>query len=93
MEKVSHIGRLINIVKRTISLKLISSLNPIPIETPAGIFFFNEIDRLIQKLIWKCNRIAKKHLEKEEPRGAVLRWQRNRMGRPLSPSQIHRKII
>ena len=40
MEKISHIGRLINIVKRTISLKLISSLNPIPIETPAGIFFF-----------------------------------------------------
>ena len=25
--------------------------------------------------------------------GGVLRWQRNRMGRPLSPPQIHRKII
>ena len=24
--------------------------------------------------------------------GAVLRWQRNRMGRPLSPPHIHRKI-
>ena len=24
---------------------------------------------------------------------AVLRWQRNRMGRPLSPSQIHEKNI
>ena len=26
-------------------------------------------------------------------REAVLRWQRNRMGRPLSPSQIHQKNI
>ena len=26
-------------------------------------------------------------------RGAVLRWQRNRTGRPLSPSQIHQKNI
>ena len=26
-------------------------------------------------------------------RGTVLRWQRNRTGRPLSPQQIHRKII
>ena len=26
-------------------------------------------------------------------RGAVLRWWRNRMGRPLSPSQIHQKNI
>ena len=26
-------------------------------------------------------------------RGAVLRWQRNRMGRPLSPSQIPQKNI
>ena len=25
--------------------------------------------------------------------GEVLRWQRNRMGRPLSPSQIHQKNI
>ena len=25
--------------------------------------------------------------------GAVLRWWRNRMGRPLSPPQIHQKII
>ena len=25
--------------------------------------------------------------------GLVLRWQRNRMGRPLSPPEIHRKII
>ena len=25
--------------------------------------------------------------------GAVLRWWRNRMGRPLSPQQIHRKYI
>ena len=25
--------------------------------------------------------------------GRELRWQRNRMGRPLSPPQIHRKII
>ena len=25
--------------------------------------------------------------------GAVLRWQRNRTGRPLSPPQIHQKII
>ena len=25
--------------------------------------------------------------------GVVLRWQRNRMGRPLSPSQIHQKNI
>ena len=25
--------------------------------------------------------------------GAVLRWRRNRMGRPLSPSQIHQKNI
>ena len=25
--------------------------------------------------------------------GAVLRWQRNRMGRPLSPPQIHQKNI
>ena len=30
---------------------------------------------------------------KKEGAGAVLRWQRNRMGRPLSPSQIHQKII
>ena len=25
--------------------------------------------------------------------GAVLRWRRNRMGRPLSPSQLHQKNI
>ena len=25
--------------------------------------------------------------------GVVLRWQRNRMGRPLFPPQIHQKII
>ena len=25
--------------------------------------------------------------------GAVLRWRRNRMGRPLSPTQIHQKNI
>ena len=31
--------------------------------------------------------------KKSDPWGAVLRWQRNRMGRPLSPPQIHQKII
>ena len=30
---------------------------------------------------------------KKEGAGEVLRWQRNRMGRPLCPPQIHQKII
>ena len=35
-----------------------------------------------------CSHEIKSHLL-----GAVLRWQRNRTGRPLSPSQIHQKNI
>ena len=29
----------------------------------------------------------------EKKQGAVLRWQRKRMGRSLSPPKIHQKII
>ena len=32
-------------------------------------------------------------LEIKERQRAVLRWQRNRMGRPLSSPQIHQKNI
>ena len=35
-----------------------------------------------------CSHEIKSHLL-----GAVLRWQRNRTGRPLSPSKIHQKNI
>ena len=31
--------------------------------------------------------------ERQKIQGAVLRWQRNRTGRPLSPQQIHQKNI
>ena len=31
--------------------------------------------------------------QKHWSQGAVLRWQRNRMGRPLSPPQIYQKNI
>ena len=31
--------------------------------------------------------------DKSYHRGAVPRWRRNRMGRPLFPTQIHQKII
>ena len=34
-----------------------------------------------------------KHCSVHLCQGSVLRWQRNRMGRPLSPPQIHRKSI
>ena len=40
-------------------------------------------------LVFYMNAFLKSiHLE-----GAVLRWQRNRMGRPFSPLQIHQKDI
>ena len=37
--------------------------------------------------------IEAEHLQLKTLGGAVLRWQRNRTGRPLSPSQIHQKNI
>ena len=41
----------------------------------------------------KCSFHFLKPEWKKQGRGAVLRWQRNRMGRPLSPPQIHQKNI
>ena len=35
----------------------------------------------------------KVHYQKFDTRGVLLRWQRNRMGRPLSPPLIHQKNI
>ena len=43
---------------------------------------------LLMNLVWGIIQ------EKEKAKiGAVLRWQRNRMGRPLSPPQMHQKNI
>ena len=39
------------------------------------------------------NRMGKTRDLFKKIRGTVLRWQRNRTGRPLSPPQIHRKNI
>ena len=47
---------------------------------------------------WRSNSeirypIANKYIKTLILGGLVLRWQRNRMGRPLSPSKIHQKNI
>ena len=41
--------------------------------------------------LWAYKKSVALHLKKTP--GVVLRWQRNRMGRPISPPQIHRKNI
>ena len=47
-------------------------------------FFSNQ-----RKEIEENNRMGKTRDLFKKIRGAVLRWQRNRTGRPLSPPQIH----
>ena len=37
--------------------------------------------------------IIQNEVNQKEKRGAILRWQRNRKGRPLSPPEIHQKNI
>ena len=43
--------------------------------------------------VWRRKVTITKKMLKKENRGVVLRWQRNRMGKPLSPPHIYRKNI
>ena len=51
-----------------------------------------------KSLLMKVKEVSEKaglklNIQKSKIMEAVLRWQRNRTGRPLSPPQIHRKNI
>ena len=53
-----------------------------------------EIKSLLRKVKEESEKAGLKlNIQKTKIRGAVLRWRRNRMGRPLSPLQIPQKNI
>ena len=51
-------------------------------------FLSNQCKEIEENNKWERLELSSRKLD-----GAVLRWQRNRTGRPLSPPQIHRKNI
>ena len=57
-----------------------------------------ESEEELKSLLMKVKEVSEKaglklNIQKSKIMEAVLRWQRNRTGRPLSPPQIHRKNI
>ena len=53
-----------------------------------------ELKSLLMKVKEESEKAGLKlNIQKSKIMEAVLRWQRNRTGRPLSPPQIHRKKI
>ena len=50
-------------------------------------------DRMPEELWMEVCNTVQEAVIKTIPKGAVLRWQRNRTGRPLSPPQNHQKNI